>query len=394
MKKVFLAVLLILVISASSLAESKPVEVVIWHEKEPGVVSVLEEKFKQLEPGIKVNLVRKENSNEALKLIASDSNSAPDLYFWAHDKVGLYATMGLLEPLEKWIPAGDFKNFIPMTEKAGIFKNKHYMVPIYFETILFMYNKKLLAEKDVPKTTDGLLAMMKERTKDGFYFYVEQHSTAYYAAAWINGFGGYIINSQSKPGLDNSKTIAAISYHKKFIPYMPKVSDWNTVITLFNEGKAALTLNGPWIIPGARQAGIDLGYASLPVVEKAGKPLSPYAGVQGLMMLKTSKNKAASAKVLKFLLSKEAGEALALAQGSAPAHKQAYLNEKIKGDGLINAMRTVGEAATPMPNVPEMDIMWSTTETALAAINMNDADVKAELKKAQADSLKRIADMK
>lgn len=372
--------------------EPAPIELTMWHETEESIANVIREELKKLEPEIKVNVERKEKVTEALKLVGNDPNSAPDLFWYAHDKIGLLATMGVLEPLDQHLPLEKYENFIPMTKKAATFNGKVYQVPVYFETLLYMYNKKLLDQ--VPKTTDDLLAMMKEKTRDGNYGYVEQHSTAYYAAAWINGFGGYIINEKGEPGLNKQETMDAIAYHKEFVPYMPKDGEWNTVNTLFNEGKAASTLNGPWIVKSAKDAGIDLGFAAPPVISKNGKPLSPYAGVQGIMMLKASKNKEAAAKVLKLLLEKDLGEALALQIGAAPAHQDAYKNEEVQNDALISAMKMAGQSATPMPNVPEMDIMWATTEGALVSINKNDGDVKTELEKAQKESLKLIDDMK
>lgn len=376
----------------TAVKDVKPVELTMWHELEPGVADTISQQLKKLEPEIKVNLVRKEKSTEALKLIASDPNGAPDLYWYAHDKIGLFATMGVLEPLDQYVSVDKFNGLVPMTVKAGTFDSKKYQIPVYYETLLFMYNKKLLSS--VPKTTDELLAMMKEKTKGGNYGFVEQHSTAYYVAAWINGFGGYIINDKAEPGLNRQETMDAVAYHKEFVPFMPKDGEWNTVTTLFKEGKAAATINGPWLVADVRKAGIDLGFAALPAISKNNKPLSPYAGVQGVMMLKASKNKEAAAKVLNFLAEKDLGEALALSTGAAPANLKAYDNEKVKTDELIIAMKAQAENATPMPNIPEMDVMWTVTENALAAINKNNADVKTEMEKAQNEALKGIAAMK
>ena len=254
---------------------AEPVELTLWHETEPAIADVISEQLKKLEPEIKVNVVRKEKVTEALKLVADDPDSAPDLFWFAHDKIGVFAAMGVLEPLDKWLPSDKFDSFIPMTRQAGVYNGQTYQVPVYFETLLYFYNKKLLDK--VPANTDELLAMMKEKTKGDNYGYVEQHSTAYYAAGWINGFGGYIINENGEPGLNKQETIDAVEYHKGFVEYMPKDGEWNTVTTLFNEGKAASTLNGPWIIPSAREKGIDLGFAPPPMISNVGKPIKPYA---------------------------------------------------------------------------------------------------------------------
>ena len=43
---------------------------------------------------------------------------------------------------------------------------------------------------------------MKNETTADQYVFVEQHSTSYNAAAWIQGFGGYLINENREPGLN------------------------------------------------------------------------------------------------------------------------------------------------------------------------------------------------
>ena len=43
----------------------------------------------------------------------------------------------------------------------------------------------------------------------------------YYAAGWINGFGGYILNDAGEPGLNLLETEEAWPIIKKFVDLMP-----------------------------------------------------------------------------------------------------------------------------------------------------------------------------
>ena len=74
---------------------------------------------------------------------------------------------------------------------------------------------------------------MQDNTAGGHYGFVEQHSTPYYAAGWINGFNGTILSADGTPGLDSKETIAALEYHKKFVDLMPGETEYATVNTLF-----------------------------------------------------------------------------------------------------------------------------------------------------------------
>lgn len=377
---------------ASGVAAAGPVKLVLWHETEPPIAEQIAAELKELEPGIKVEVVRKERVTESLKLASGDASSAPDLFWFAHDKVGVFVEMGALEPIDAYLPPAALSGFIPVAVEAGKYKGKQYQVPATVESLLFMYNRALMPTP--PKTTDELLAMMKKGTGGGRYVFAEQHSTAYFSSAWLHPFGAYLINAKAEPGLGSKQFLDAIRYHKEFVEHEPREGDYNTVTTLFTEGKCAAMINGPWFVPAARSAGIDLSFAPMPVASGTGKPLAPFLGVQGLMLVSTTRHKEAAVAVIKHLASKGLGERLALNTGAAPAHLDAYKNPKIAEDALLNAVRATAEKATPMPNIPEMDVMWTVSENALVAINKKGEDPAKVLAAAQAEALRLIADMK
>ena len=292
--------------STSNAEKREPVSLTIWYENDQKIGDALQQQLDKL-PDVKVKVQRKDKMTDALKLVGNDPQSAPDLFFFAHDKTGLYAEMGILAPITDFISQDAFSDFIPMTLKAGTYKDTLYQLPIYFETQMFMYNKKLMSTP--PKTTDDLLKFAQKNTKNGAYGFVEQHSTAYYAVSWMHAFGGYIIDKDAQPGLNLQGTVDSLKYHKPFIKYQPADGDYNTMTALFKEGKAASTINLPNLAVDAKQSGIDVGFAPLPVVNATGKPLSPYAGVQGVYVLKSSESgkKDAIAAVLQELAKPEAG---------------------------------------------------------------------------------------
>ena len=77
--------------------------IVIWHDKEDAVVEVLQAAFAEALPDVTVDLVRKDGLTEALKLVGNDPSAAPDLYLFAHDKIGVYAELGVLAPITDFI---------------------------------------------------------------------------------------------------------------------------------------------------------------------------------------------------------------------------------------------------------------------------------------------------
>ena len=404
MKKIICIVLLIAMAvtlaGCSSQQESAktsgPVTITIWHDKEEPVIAVLEEAVKTLEPDIHVVFEKKSGMTESLKLVGNDKNAAPDLYIFAHDKIGVYAEMGILAPISEFVVASVLDSYVPLTVQGATYKGTVYQLPLYFETLLFMYNKKYMAEADIPATTEALYSYMERKTRYGHYGFVEQHSTPYYAAGWIHGFGGSIITEDGQPLLNSDAVVSALAYHKKFVDLMPGETEYATVNTLFTEGMAHATIAGPWFVPTVRNAGIDVGIAPMPVVDETGLPLAPYSGIQGVHVLKVhaADKKDAISKVLSVMMNPETSVELAKVSGCAPAMESCYAREDVQSDELIMAMRSTAETAVPMPNIPEMDVMWSVTGTQLTDVNMSGYDVANAAESAQKKALELIEAMK
>lgn len=381
--------------SQDTAQEDGPVTITIWHDKEDEVAAALQAELDQLAPDIVVNLERKDGLTDSLKMVGNDPNAAPDMYFFAHDKIGVYAEMGILAPITDFIDEETLNQYLPMTIEAATYKGEVYQLPLYFETLLFMYNRLYMSDDEVPQTTEELYSYMQETTQGGHYGFVEQHSTAYYAAGWLHAFDGYILNEEGESGLNDPNTIRALEYHKKFVELMPTEGEYATVNTLFREGKAHSTIGGPWLVPTAREAGIDLGIAPMPTVDETGKQIAPYSGVQGIQVLKVAAERKhdAIAKVLEVLTGDQIGISIAQASGCAPAKESCYDDPTVSQDDMVMAMYETAQNAVPMPNVPEMDVMWTVAENLLVDVNMNGADVQTSADAAQQQALDLIAQM-
>lgn len=366
-------------------------KLVIWHDKEDAVIAALEDYLSQAVPNLEIEFEKKTSLTDSLKLVGNDPGAAPDLFLFAHDKIGVFAEMGILSPIQNLLEDGALDNYLPMTLEAASYKDTLYQLPLYFETLLFMYNRRYMQDGEVPSTTEELRTYMENNTGRGRYGFVEQHSTAYYSAAWIHGFGGSIIDERGTPFPNPQAVKDALSYHLRFVELMPGETEYNTVNTLFLEGKADATIGGPWMVPSAREAGIDLGIAPMPMVDSTGQALAPYSGVQGVHVLKyTAENKTEAVKTLLAALADPAvGTALALASGCAPANALCYDDSQVADDELVQAMRVTAEIAVPMPNIPEMDVMWTVVSNLLTDVNLSGKDIDESFQSAleQADNL-------
>ena len=377
---------------------AEAVVVTVWHDNDEAMMDTLAKVVNDAltNENITLKFEKKSDVSGQLQLYGTDSTNGPDMFLFAHDILGSFVEMGILASLDSLITPEQEADLLPMTLEAASYKGTQYLMPVYYETLLFMYNKELW-EGDIPSTTEELYDYMVTHTdaNAGTYALVNQHSTSYNVAPFINGFGGYIINLDAEPGLNLQETKDAITYNQKFAALQAD-GDYNTVTALFNEKKAAAIIGGPWLVSGIQEAGIDLGIKSLcDFTLPNGNPMIPFSGVQCLGVLKyAAENKTdAISRVLEVLADKEVGITLAKGFNCAPANSKAYEDPDVAANEMIISMEKSAEKAVPMPNIPQMGVMWGPAESLLAAVNKSGEDVDSAAEKYQQEALTAIADM-
>ena len=173
MKRI-LAILLIalLALSLGGCSARKEVDaskLVIWHDKEDAVVEALSAYLAEACPEIEVTFEKKTSLTDSLKLVGNDPSAAPDMFIFAHDKVGVFAEMDILAPIEPLLAEDALANHLPMTLEAATYGGTLYQLPLYFETLLFLYNERYMLEGSVPATTEELYQYMQANTGRGRY---------------------------------------------------------------------------------------------------------------------------------------------------------------------------------------------------------------------------------
>ena len=164
----------------NNVAEADKNTITIWHDKEDAVAEVLQKKLEELEPDVHVVLEKKSDLTESLKMIGSDPKAAPDMYFFAHDKIGVYAEMGILAPITDIIPKEELNVYMDNTLEAATYKGEIYQLPVYYETLLFMYNRRYMKDDEVPKTTEELYLDLLNRCPD-----IQEHITLKEVASFL-----------------------------------------------------------------------------------------------------------------------------------------------------------------------------------------------------------------
>ncbi|MCG0276473.1 MAG: ABC transporter substrate-binding protein [Thermosediminibacteraceae bacterium] len=239
------------------------------------------------------------------------SKTAPDIFYLDSMPAPQLMSSGVLEPLDEYIQKYnvDIEDFEPALLEAFKWEGKIYGLPKDFNTLVLFYNKDMFEKaglSEPPKTWEELREYAKKLTKDNVKGIVLNNELARYQA-FVNQNGGSVFKD-GKPTLDLPENIEALQFYTDLI-LKDKVADtpqnlgvgWNG--DAFAEGKAAMAIEGGWMIPFLKEKAPDLKYgmAELP----AGKQKATMAFTVAYVLSKDSKHKEEAFQLLNFLTSQE-----------------------------------------------------------------------------------------
>ncbi len=381
-------------------AAAQKKEIVVWHAYRGDEKTAFEKvaaQFNQSHPNIKVSTLAVPFDAMADKITAAvPRGKGPDVFVYAQDRLGGWIAAGnTVEPIDFFLDAPTKSRFLGSTMQAMTYQGNVYGLPLNFKVLTMIYNKKLLPTP--PKTSAELIATAKKLSNPatGKFGLAYAYTDFYYHAALMNAFGGGVFDGR-KPTLNSPANVKSFETLMKwtgqgFLPAEPSVA---LITSLFNEGKAAMVFSGPWFL-GEIKDGVDYGLAPLPTVAEAGgKPMRPWITVEGVYIAAPSKNKDAAYEFVKYVTDVPAGKVLALEGRQNPANKNVYSDPKIAADPVLKAFRQQVETAVPMPNLPEMTMMWSPATTAMNKISKKSATPKQALDAAQAELVDRISKLR
>jgi arabinogalactan oligomer/maltooligosaccharide transport system substrate-binding protein len=321
-----------------------------------------------------------------------------DIFIYAQDRLGGWIESGnTIEPLDFYMEKGMKDKYLPLTWEAMTYRGTVYGLPFNYKALALVYNKKLVSTP--PRTTGELVTMAKKLTDkaSGKFGLAYSYGDFYYHAALMNAFGGRAFDPGPTPALNAKENVKSMDLLLKWIytdNILPAEPSSALITALFNEGKAAMVFSGPWFL-GEIAKGVDYGLAVLPTVDEAGgKPLKPWVTVEGAYIAAPCKNKEAAYEFIKYLTDVEAAKIMASRGRQSPASKAAYNDPVIGNDPVLKIFRAQVEQAVPMPNIPEMSMMWTPATTALGAIIKKSSPPADVLEKAQKDLAHDVANLR
>ncbi|PAU51688.1 maltose ABC transporter substrate-binding protein MalE [Pseudomonas sp. PIC25] len=364
-------------------------KLVVWINGDKGYKGLAKvgEKF-TADTGIPVEVAHPDAATDKFQQAAATGNG-PDIFIWAHDRLGEWAQSGLIAAVE---PSARIKQeTAEFAWSAVSYKGKLWGYPIAVEAPALIYNKALV--KTPPSTFEDVFALNKELAKNGKRAILWDYTNTYFTWPMLAANGAYAFRDTengydvSQTGVNTPGAKQGAEVLKRLIDegVMPRGADYSAAEAAFNKGETAMFISGPWAWSNIRKSGIDFGVAPIPSV--GGAPSRPFSGVMAATLNAASPNHALAVEFLEnYLLQVEGLKTVNADVPLGAVVNKAYMAE-LADDPLIKATFDSAQQGQPMPNVPEMGAFWSSMEPALGNITAGRQSVDDALN----DAAKRIA---
>ena len=209
-------------------------------------------------------------------------------------------------------------------------------LPRDLNVIALYYNKDIFDAAGIPYpddtwTWDKLIEVGKQLTKDtdgdgtvdqwGVYTETTDMENAWSSFVWQAG-GDILSEDGTTSALDRPESAAGIQFLQDLIwkeKVVPDPAIFAETGDAFEQGVAAMEINGSWLVPTHEAAGINLGIAQLPA-GPAGKATS--VNPTGAVVYANTDAPEASWLLAKYLASPEAQEKIMALKASVPVNKE------------------------------------------------------------------------
>ncbi len=375
------AFLLVTALALPAKAEDSQ-EVVLWHSYRAGEAEALDaavDGFRRDNPEIRVRVLQVPYGAYPQKLrTAIPQGAGPDLFIAPNDHLRDFIERELIAP-----PSGvDVTRFDPRLNAALTLKDAQWGYPLAYKALVLFYRKDMVEAP--PATTDDLIAIARRLTAAGRYGFVYQAGIPYYHAPWLFGFGGRFFDGETLLPFESPAAIASGDFLRR-LTFEEKVTPVDVqgalVTELFNRGRAAMVMNGPWFVSEIA-ADVPWAVAPLPVVSETGLAARPFASLD-VLYRSAKASPSPGVRALSDALTSDAAALTRAKVGRQPVANVAVMHDPIvEGDQLL-AMQARQLAATePLPTEPVMQLAWHPYESALRQIQRGTKSPEAAFREA------------
>jgi len=327
--------------------------------------------FESLHPQIKVKYdAIADEYMDVLKTRLIGDTAADIFYLDALEAPGLIEP-GVLEPLDSYVtPEFDIADFQPSLLAAFQQNGKTYGFPKDFSTLVLFYNKQAFAEAGLsqpPQTWEELREYAKKLTVDRnnngridrYGFGITPELARQYFV--IKAFGGQLTNTSEQAVFASPESLQGLQlivdqYRQDQSSAQPSDAGTTSGGEIFGQGKAAMVIEGPWLIPYLDDTFPQLEYATAEVPTIANKK-GTMAYTVAYVMNKKSQHKQEAWQLLAYLTGKEGMKAWTSTGVALPTRKSVtqelgYDRKRLYAPFIAGAnYATVWQAGKNLPTI-------------------------------------------
>ena len=360
--------------------------------------------FQKKYPNIAVKRVHHE-TEELRKNFTSAAigGQGPDVVLGPNDNLGVFVPGNLIVPATEVMGDDFFKDFDGAALEASKYNGVQYMVPDRNgNELCLLYNKKLVQK--APKTWEEMIEMAEKLKKEGKVQYAVtfNQTEPFFSVPMLGAFGGKVFDdafsSKAKPTLNTPEVKAWFTWLKKIHSegQIPKEADYDVSSNLFQEGKVAFLINGPWsFVNYIESYSMDIGIAAIPQVN--GKWPMPYTAVKGYTVSRTAvadpKKKEASRLFVEWVTNQDSQIRMMDTHKQLPTLKSALKDKAVTDDPMISGQKDSLQHGTPMPVITQMRAVWDAikpVQQELFAGKIKPEDAPAKMQKRAEDGIKAL----
>lgn len=367
---------------AAGCGDARSPGVVLWHAYTGLERAALEDtaaRWTEQHPDRPLTLVAVPHDSFADKLTnAIPRGNGPDLFIFADDRIGAWAEAGVIEPIEFWVDDARADRFSDRAMSALAYNGSLWGLPLAVKSVALYVRTDLV---DVPpKTTDELLALAPMMQRRGGYALAYPNVDLYGHAPWLHGFGGKVLDDDGTLAIATPEAAEAMAFARQLVAkgVAPADTQLPMVASLFNAGKAATAISGPWFIPDIAP-NVPWQVVTLPVISPTGKPMTPFLGAESILMSAYARDKATAFAVMDALTSDEAALVRAREARQVVANPAVYRDPDIARDPVLRTFRDQLEHTVPMPKLEAMRMVWSPYQNALGEVLAGRGDPSQQL---------------
>ncbi len=349
------------------------VKIAMWEQedeaKRNAALYPLVNEFMAANPNITVEVTNYGNEDLRTQFqTAALAGSAPEVIRCPNDFAGPFSVMGILLPSKDMFDQQYLDTLLPGAVAGGVVSGKLWGIPDSSGNhLMLIYNKKLVPTP--PADSDELIKVAQSLTdeKAGTYGLAYNTQEPFWLAPFLGGFGGWVLDDATDmPTLNTPAMVDALQFmgdlSNKY-KIVPKGCDYDTMDTMFKEGKAAMIINGDWSLSGyAGVAGLDFGTAAIPKIVKTGKWPSPMTSGKYYMISAdvkpgTPKFEAVK-KFVEFMTGEHAQQVWLEKTKTLPSNVNVSNSPVIQSDPILKGSADQLSKGRGMPAAPHIRCFW------------------------------------